>query len=67
VRPSADLCSVGPNKQLCDGDRQNPSDISNLVPNMQVINPTTPANYFHALRRQVCRMSRITQSFLPLR
>jgi 2-oxoglutarate dehydrogenase complex dehydrogenase (E1) component-like enzyme len=40
-------------EQLCDGDRLNPDDISNQVPNMQVINPTTPANYFHALRRQV--------------
>lgn len=51
--PEHSSCRVERYLQLCDGDRLNPDDISNLVPNMQIINPTTPANYFHALRRQV--------------
>lgn len=29
--------------------------------NMQIVNPTTPSNYFHVLRRQVCREVRTKQ------
>lgn len=56
--PEHSSCRIERFLQLCDGDRLNPGDISNLVPNMQVINPTTPANYFHALRRQMKRSFR---------
>jgi 2-oxoglutarate dehydrogenase E1 component len=45
--------------QLTDSDPDFiPSDVSEIViqrHNLQVINPTTPANYFHALRRQIHR------------
>eukprot|EP01112_Ceratiomyxa_fruticulosa_P018161 TRINITY_DN5768_c0_g2_i1.p1 TRINITY_DN5768_c0_g2~~TRINITY_DN5768_c0_g2_i1.p1 ORF type:complete len:752 (-),score=169.46 TRINITY_DN5768_c0_g2_i1:65-2320(-) len=51
--------------QLCDGDvvqndvirafkTGNPNSVP-TSPNMYVINPSTPANYFHALRRQLHR------------
>jgi probable 2-oxoglutarate dehydrogenase E1 component DHKTD1 len=41
--------------QLVDSDAVNLSNPVNKNPNLQVINPTTPANYFHALRRQMKR------------
>jgi len=56
--PEHSSCRIERYLQLCDGDRLNPEDISNKVPNMQVIYPTTPANYFHALRRQMKRSFR---------
>ena len=36
--------------QLCDED-YNVQPVQN--PNMHIVNPTTPAQYFHVLRRQV--------------
>ncbi len=42
--------------QLCDGDAITHTDAQN--PNMIVIVPSTPANYFHALRRQMLRSFR---------
>eukprot|EP01087_Luapelamoeba_hula_P009178 TRINITY_DN2357_c0_g1_i1.p1 TRINITY_DN2357_c0_g1~~TRINITY_DN2357_c0_g1_i1.p1 ORF type:complete len:945 (+),score=124.00 TRINITY_DN2357_c0_g1_i1:33-2867(+) len=41
--------------QNCTGDLHNRHDEQNLKPNMQVAYPTTPANYFHLLRRQMKR------------
>ncbi|KAI8053368.1 dehydrogenase E1 and transketolase domain-containing protein 1 [Syncephalis plumigaleata] len=41
--------------QICD-DRFNVNDPSIKVnPNMHIVNCTTPAQYFHVLRRQMCR------------
>jgi len=42
--------------QLVDSDAVNVNYDKNI--NLQVINPTTPANYFHALRRQQLRSYR---------
>jgi len=41
--------------QLCDSDSLNNKNPRNLNPNLQVVNVTTPANYFHLLRRQIKR------------
>ena len=46
--------------QLCDDDeRTTPSSVSLRLQldhcNMQIVNVTTPANYFHVLRRQLKR------------
>ena len=50
--------------QLCDDDERSlpPPDaatagagVAAMLANMQVVNVTTPANYFHALRRQLAR------------
>jgi probable 2-oxoglutarate dehydrogenase E1 component DHKTD1 len=41
--------------QLCDTDSTLASARTNTIPNMHVIFPTTAANYFHALRRQLKR------------
>lgn len=40
--------------QLCTGDINTTEFVQRNV-NMSVIHPTTPANYFHALRRQMLR------------
>src|SRR5690606_36128138 len=40
--------------QMCDEAVNGPHGNHQVV-NMQVVNPTTPANYFHLLRRQVSR------------
>jgi len=56
--PEHSSCRIERYLQLCKGDSFNPSDVDNQIPNMQVIYPTTPANYFHALRRQIKRTFR---------
>eukprot|EP01119_Soliformovum_irregulare_P005387 TRINITY_DN17154_c0_g1_i1.p1 TRINITY_DN17154_c0_g1~~TRINITY_DN17154_c0_g1_i1.p1 ORF type:complete len:948 (-),score=283.69 TRINITY_DN17154_c0_g1_i1:234-3053(-) len=40
---------------LTDFDTVNPTNPSNLNTNMSIVNVTTPANYFHVLRRQMLR------------
>eukprot|EP01114_Cavostelium_apophysatum_P008298 TRINITY_DN2068_c0_g1_i2.p1 TRINITY_DN2068_c0_g1~~TRINITY_DN2068_c0_g1_i2.p1 ORF type:complete len:950 (+),score=302.99 TRINITY_DN2068_c0_g1_i2:181-3030(+) len=39
--------------QMCDGNSVDINDRVNVNTNMYVVNPTTPANYFHLLRRQM--------------
>jgi probable 2-oxoglutarate dehydrogenase E1 component DHKTD1 len=39
--------------QLCNFNTVNLDDPKNRNPNMRIVNITTPANYFHALRRQM--------------
>jgi 2-oxoglutarate dehydrogenase complex dehydrogenase (E1) component-like enzyme len=34
--------------------------------NMQIVNPTTPAQYFHLLRRQVSFLERLFSLIFPL-
>lgn len=41
--------------QSADTDMIDSKNFTNLVPNWTVMIPTTPANYFHALRRQLKR------------
>lgn len=47
--------------QLSDSNAVDIRNPSNLNPNMIIVNPTTPANYFHLLRRQ-----QLTQYRKPL-
>ncbi|EFA82517.1 2-oxoglutarate dehydrogenase [Heterostelium album PN500] len=80
--PEHSSCRLERYLQLCDGDpnkippREEAERKQAQHSNMQVINCTTPANYFHALRRQVLRdfrkplimaspkwLLRLTQSF----
>lgn len=49
--PEHSSCRIERFLQLCDEDFD--PKIDNLNPNMHVVNPTTPAQYFHVLRRQV--------------
>ena len=52
--PEHSSCRVERFLQLCDTryDVENGDGTENA--NMHVVNPTTPAQYFHVLRRQVC-------------
>lgn len=54
--PEHSSCKMERFLQLVDSDALNPNHEKNI--NLQVINPTTPANYFHALRRQQLRSYR---------
>jgi 2-oxoglutarate dehydrogenase complex dehydrogenase (E1) component-like enzyme len=47
------MCDDNPNV-IPDMNRETRTQIQAC--NMQVVNITTPANYFHALRRQVCAL-----------
>jgi probable 2-oxoglutarate dehydrogenase E1 component DHKTD1 len=51
--PEHSSCRIERYLQLCDGDRLSRAHPSNKITNMTVAFPTTPANYFHLLRRQV--------------
>lgn len=58
--PEHSSCRVERYLQLCDDDEEVPTDddpnsLRMQRVNMQVINPTTSAQYFHALRRQLRR------------
>lgn len=52
VGPEHSQCRMERFLQLCDGDI-NTDELVHRRVNMRVINPTTPANFFHALRRQM--------------
>eukprot|EP00698_Gefionella_okellyi_P012802 TRINITY_DN3470_c0_g1_i1.p1 TRINITY_DN3470_c0_g1~~TRINITY_DN3470_c0_g1_i1.p1 ORF type:complete len:851 (+),score=171.46 TRINITY_DN3470_c0_g1_i1:75-2627(+) len=52
--PEHSSCRLERFLQLCDAPFQRDSGLSNRT-NMHVANPTTPANYFHLLRRQMIR------------
>ncbi len=50
--PEHSSCRMERFLQLCDsGESQRPPDGVNI--NIQIVNPTTAAQYFHLLRRQV--------------
>lgn len=57
--PEHSSCRVERFLQLCDQSFDVNSSKRPDNPNMHVANPTTPAQYFHLLRRQVL-------SFIPL-
>lgn len=52
VGPEHSQCRIERFLQLCDGDI-NTKDLVQKRVNMRLVNPTTPANFFHALRRQM--------------
>ena len=53
--PEHSSCHLERFLQSCDTDMIHADSFNNLVPNWTVMVPTTPANYFHALRRQLTR------------
>jgi probable 2-oxoglutarate dehydrogenase E1 component DHKTD1 len=53
--PEHSSCRVERFLQLCNQSYKDIADCKPENPNMHVINPTTPAQYFHALRRQMIR------------
>jgi probable 2-oxoglutarate dehydrogenase E1 component DHKTD1 len=52
--PEHSSCRVERFLQLCDQSFE--VDEVQCNPNMHVVNPTTPAQFFHLLRRQVLNM-----------
>eukprot|EP01088_Endostelium_zonatum_P016341 TRINITY_DN438_c1_g1_i1.p1 TRINITY_DN438_c1_g1~~TRINITY_DN438_c1_g1_i1.p1 ORF type:complete len:943 (-),score=241.02 TRINITY_DN438_c1_g1_i1:28-2823(-) len=56
--PEHSSCRMERFLQLCDGDSVHPNRSSNKLTNMQVVYPSTPANYFHLIRRQLKRSFR---------
>lgn len=55
--PEHSSCRIERFLQSCVGDINTPDIVQRKV-NMYVLHPTTPANYFHALRRQMHRKFR---------
>jgi probable 2-oxoglutarate dehydrogenase E1 component DHKTD1 len=53
--PEHSSCHLERFLQSSDTDMMDRKNFNNLVPNWTVMVPTTPANYFHALRRQLKR------------
>ncbi len=53
--PEHSSCRMERFLQLCKVDGIDIYNEANKIPNMQIIYPTTPANFFHALRRQMLR------------
>ena len=52
--PDHSSCQVERFLQQCDSS-ETAGDGDNV--NMHVVHPTTPAQYYHLLRRQVCRLA----------
>lgn len=53
--PEHSSCHLERFLQSADTDMLDAKNFTNIVPNWTVMVPTTPANYFHALRRQLKR------------